>query len=720
MAAKKISQEVLKLLEGMNMEALGPKLDALGVRGVQDLALVDDADLVRWGLSTIERRRFFKKIRIAMGDAGGSADLGFLPPSALTQSKAASKKQSAPGRPKTRSDAAKTSMGPARMEELLGRGSAEYQVPRLAERMLAASGPVEIAELAVRISRAAPALAAGHNGNEWTQFVETTIRGYSRLSVEDGVLAGDKPIASIRSTMLFSASEEVISDTAVWLRVATGLAAPSQVVTLATLCRASREVADGPDVWSKLLARWYPKASLVNPDWLARKELEKRLEAALDNDYTLAALTRRLENDTPLDIGDLLRALPQQTTPKVLVKFMSSRPEHFKQAPDGKKFAVSLKPDEWRNCKDWRAVNPFTNPPMPKGEISGQNEGAPQGRTPVAAPMGRPTALKQHEKDVANSAPPAQSAVSEAAAPAVNICQQLDPKQAFRLYHTGLLTQGGEQSKLGRLAAGDLLNLAEERCNAIRRNDPAVIHDLVGQTLEGVVYKVPFGYWNRRVRIVTSALNASQLSVGREEKKQYERKLLEFMEWVKTERGFGFYKCANCGSRWKSGFAYEEMMQQCLTCGTFSKPYRIQDLESKEEREKRQTVLDGKATGLPPPEGAKKDVPVTQSDASSTPMTIDPPETAPSQMSSGIGRRRAWQGFSVGSDPVEDRATRPRTETSAPEAATQATGGSEPTSSGPAATQATDASGMHYNLGGGGFFARRRAAQDPGASGGAA
>merc|ERR1712060_396303 len=108
--------------------------------------------------------------------------------------------------------------------------------------------------------------------------------------------------------------------------------------------------------------------------------------------------------------------------------------------------------------------------------------------------------------------------------------------------------------------------------------------------------------------------------------------------------------------------------------------------------------------------------PVTQSDASSTPMTIDPPEATPTQTSSGIGRRRAWQGFSVGSDPVEDRATRPRTETSAPAAATQATGGAEPTSSGPAATQATggsasgsgQASSLHYNLGGGGFFARRR------------
>lgn len=147
---------------------------------------------------------------------------------------------------------------------------------------------------------------------------------------------------SICNAILFAVSEEVISDTAVWLRVANCLSTPSQVAILATLCRASREVADGAAVWGKLLTRWYPKATLLNPDWMAQAELEKRLEAALDNDYTLAALCRRLENDTALDIGDLLRALPQQTTPKVLVKFMSSHPENFRQSPDGKKFAALL------------------------------------------------------------------------------------------------------------------------------------------------------------------------------------------------------------------------------------------------------------------------------------------------------------------------------------------------------------------------------------------
>merc|ERR1712194_218835 len=129
--------------------------------------------------------------------------------------------------------------------------------------------------------------------------------------------------------------------------------------------------------------------------------------------------------------------------------------------------------------------------------------------------------------------------------------------------------------------------------------DPAVIHELVAQTLEGVVYKVPFGYWHRCVKIMTNALNASQLRVGREQRKKYERKLLEFMEWVKKERGFGMYQCDSCGARWKSGFSYEEIMQQCLTCGHFQKPYRIKDLETVTERECRE---EGKAL----PEGYQR------------------------------------------------------------------------------------------------------------------
>lgn len=614
-ANRKISQDVLALVSEIGLETLGPKLDALGVRGVADLELVDDSDLVRWGLSTIERRRFFSTVRSRTQDkgelSGGSAldGLDLVPPSSLTSAPSGLRKTA--GQRKTRREGA-AAFGPARLDELLGRGSAEQQLPKLAERVLASTGPLEVPELACRLARTAPALAQGYDDKEWPQFVEAAMRGCPRLNVEQGVLADDKPIVAIRNTVLYSVSEEVVSDLACWLRVALYLTTPSQVSILATLCRSSREVADGPAVWGKLLNRWYPRATLMNPDYLAQAELEKRLEAALDNDYTLAALCRGLENDTPLDIGDLLAKLPQQSTPKALVKFMSSHSDNFKQSPDGKKFAVCLKPQEggWRQCNDWRAVNPFQAPPAPQMPVQSSGSSRPEtgGKAPVAAPMGRPTELRENERQVA-----ASSSSSAPAVPTPAICQQLDPKQAFRLYHTGLLSQRSDHSKRGKLEAweyytesnakclmapSDLLNLAENRVNSIRMNDPAVVHELVAQTLEGLVYKVGFGYWNRRVRIMTNALNSSQFRVGREQRKKYERKLLEFMKWVEKERGFGYYQCEACGCRWKSGFSYEEIMQQCLQCGAFNRPYRIQDLETVAERLAREK-------GEPLPAGAE-------------------------------------------------------------------------------------------------------------------
>lgn len=728
----RMSNEVQKNLEKIGLETLGPKLEALGVRGLNDLSLVDDADLVRWGLSTIERRRFFGHLRTLLGETDGSAT-GFLPPSALTTTV-----KKAPGRA-MRPDTSTASVGPARLDELLGRGSAEHQVPRLAERVLAATGPLDVTELAGRLQRAAPALAQGYDATEWPQFVEACVRAYKRLQVEEGVLAGDRPVVSICNTVLFSASEEVVADTACWVRVVTCLATPAQVAVLAAACRASREVADGPAVWGKLLTRWYPKATLLNPDWIAQSDLEKRLEAALENDYALAALTRRLQPDTPLDIGEMLRALPQQTTPKALIKFMSKHTEHFRQSRDGKMFCVSRQEGDLEKCKDWLTVNPFTAPPVPRVASDGASDatGKDERQGPAPVPMGRPSELgsrpmqevKHDEKKEEAPAPPQ----------APQICQQLDPKQAFRLYHTGLLSQRTDHSKRGKLeaweyftesnakcvmAAGDLLDLAESRVRAIRNNDPAVVHELVAQTLEGVVMKVPFGFWNRRVRVISNALNASQLRIGREQRKKFERKLLEFMEWVKKERGFGYYRCDACGSRWKSGFSYEEISQQCLGCGAWAKPYRIQDLETKTEREAREKgepVSDkGKKEGVNTRTHSQPQIQFTpptiehgndnkrswggssgpeakrwHNDGGSawdrqqgTPRTVPPP-------TKGGGGKAAGRGLAQARWPQQEQTATQPAQTSAALAA-------EP-EAGPAAKVA------RWSTGGGGFFARKKA-----------
>jgi len=726
----RMSTEVVRILEDMDLASLGPKLEALGVGTPKDLTLVDDADLVRWGLSTIERRRFFGKVRRLSGEKD------FLPPSALPA--AAAKK--APGR-STRPDIAAASVGPARLDELLGRGSAEHQIPRLAERVLGSTGPINIIELAGRLQRAAPALAQGYDATEWPNFVENSVRAYPRLKVEQGVLAGDSATVSICNTVLLSASEEVISDTTCWLRVVTCLATPALVAVIATACRASREVADGSAVWGKLLKRWYPDSTLTNPDFLARADLEERLEAALENDYALAALTRRLQPDVPYDIGDLLGALPQQTTPKVLIKFMSKHGENFKQSKDGRKFCISRAEGDLEVCKDWLTVNPFTTPPVPATTSEGAEGNSKKEPTPVH--MGRPKELGSKplvqadkvDKKADEDAPPAS---------APHISQELHPKQAFRLYHAGLLSQRKGQTKNNKLvawgfhmesnskcvmAAGDLLDMAESRVRAIRSIDPAVVHEVVAQTLEDVISKVPFGFWNRRVRVISNSLNASQLRIGREQRKKFERKLLEFMEWVKKERGFGYYKCDSCGSRWKSGFSYEEIAQQCLQCGAYAKPYKIQDLETKQERESREK-------GEEPPEGGNKDKDGVRTRAMDQPLLAF---TLP-QIEHTESNKRRWSGSS-GPEPKRFQSgvtvTPPvRGQTVAPPGKGGKAGGrggsiaqaqwpTKPQSD-PAAvaeeTPATESTAQpvanvaRWSGGSGGFFARKRAAEAGSAS----
>lgn len=89
---------------------------------------------------------------------------------------------------------------------------------------------------------------------------------------------------------------------------------------------------------------------------------------------------------------------------------------------------VCLKPEDngWKSCKDWRAVNPFQAPPAPKVDAAGGDAG--DRRAPTPAPMGRPTELRQNEREVATRDAPA----AVEAPPMPSICQQLDPKQAPR------------------------------------------------------------------------------------------------------------------------------------------------------------------------------------------------------------------------------------------------------------------------------------------------
>lgn len=112
----------------------------------------------------------------------------------------------------------------------------------------------------------------------------------------------------------------------------------------------------------------------------------------------------------------------------------------------------------------------------------------------------------------------------------------------------------------------------------IRRGDPTAVHTLTVRTLEGIAFHIRTGCYNRRVNILQQALCSTHLRLERDVRKRFERRLLELMRHVKEERKFGFYQCKGCSARWRSGFTYDEIRQQCLRCYLWNKPFKLQPL----------------------------------------------------------------------------------------------------------------------------------------------
>eukprot|EP00397_Hematodinium_sp_SG-2012_P007896 GEMP01007947.1.p1 GENE.GEMP01007947.1~~GEMP01007947.1.p1 ORF type:complete len:949 (+),score=152.74 GEMP01007947.1:23-2848(+) len=171
------------------------------------------------------------------------------------------------------------------------------------------------------------------------------------------------------------------------------------------------------------------------------------------------------------------------------------------------------------------------------------------------------------------------------------VVRTLDARRAFRLYSTGLLEQRPEAKRrvkpwqyvchegaaIGTLAPNDLLDLAQKRLIALHSSDPKEVHKLVKETIDGVAYHLE-GCFNRRVQILLNGIQ--KVCLEKEEKKRWERKMIEYMERVKKERAFGYYYCKPCKSRWKSGFTYEAIGQECKHCNREVKPYRVEQLRS--------------------------------------------------------------------------------------------------------------------------------------------
>merc|ERR1712039_1072851 len=91
------------------------------------------------------------------------------------------------------------------------------------------------------------------------------------------------------------------------------------------------------------------------------------------------------------------------------------------------------------------------------------DDSAGSGRAPIV-PMGRPSGLMSAQAEEKATGPSESNQEIEKPMDKANICQRLDPKQAFRLYHTGLLSQRTDQSKRGKLEAWEYYTESNAKC----------------------------------------------------------------------------------------------------------------------------------------------------------------------------------------------------------------------------------------------------------------
>jgi len=410
-----------------------------------------------------------------------------------------------------------------------------------------------------------------------TAVVDTTAEGQSKV----GMLSSSEVVVALRQRI---DSQFVFSLDGIVLRIGDYLALkPQDLLHVGVACRAIHVsgVAQSSGLWQKMLRFWYPRASLENPAVVAQAK-EDRSRREREGAEILQRLFNTLGCDSPVSFVDLCRAasLPNSgggPNPKELLQLLARHSDKVRQTCRNGTASTTLfclQPEH--SDEPWEAVNPFQ-------DADALCESADLVELRQATGMVR-----------------ASAEVAQDHAPHT---RELDPRAAFRLFHTGLLTEnlsndrslkGGhgrtrgkplrsweyltESDLRGVRPAGELLHDGERAIRAVRKSDPASIHALVLERLDGVVYHIS-GCYNRRVQVLTSALQGGQLCLEREKRKQLERKLLEFMEKVRKERAFGYYFCHTCSSRWRSGFTYEEIGQECHKCGRAVKPYRVTELD---------------------------------------------------------------------------------------------------------------------------------------------
>ncbi|EPT25592.1 hypothetical protein TGME49_216840 [Toxoplasma gondii ME49] len=377
------------------------------------------------------------------------------------------------------------------------------------------------------------------------------------------------------------------------------------IISLGRVCRGTVEATLRDEVWLPLLQRKFPKASLVDEDVLNRADQEKQLDEQQQKEIVDALLVR-FPPDSPTSLPSLLlaanEALSQiavsrsncvkeantsmqashekSLSPKArrldaegLLHLLSLHGELFKQDAEGEKFCVNPS----AVYSDWGPVNPYAAADWTAEKRKKIEE-------ELATLRGETQGTSACDEDKAESESPDNEYKQ------LGFRRDLTARQAYRLWHTQLLgfdqtrerpwEYKSESNRRGTLPAGHLLDLCERRVRFVRREDPAAVHTLTVLTLEGVAFHIRDGCFNRRVNILQQALCSAHLRIERETRKRFERKLLDLMQFVRGERKFGFYQCRACGARWRSGFTYEEISQQCLRCGLWSKAFRVQTLLS--------------------------------------------------------------------------------------------------------------------------------------------
>lgn len=382
------------------------------------------------------------------------------------------------------------------------------------------------------------------------------------------------------------------------------------VISIGRVCRATVAAALSEDVWMPLLHRSFPKASLVNEDVLENAEEQQRIDQEKHKQIVDDMLVR-IPPDKPVRLAVLLLSanktlagegaattageLRLRMDAEALLHLISCHPDSFRQDAAGQQFVVQPS----RLYSDWLPVNPYAVAEWGPERVRHLQQETHQLWREEQCEAGA-VDLKEEQQE---GQPIGQCSVEDSQKqPSLIFRRELSARQAYRLWHTKLL--GAEQNrerpweyfnacseissatkslvhKRGLLLpAGALLDLCERRLRFVRLEDPMTVHTLVLRTIDGIMYHIPAGCFNRRVNLLQQALCSPHLRLERETRKRIERRLLDFMQHVRDERKFGFFACRSCGSRWRSGFTYDEIAQQCLRCGLWNKAFKCQPLLS--------------------------------------------------------------------------------------------------------------------------------------------